>query len=342
MKHFKQLAAPIRYTMIGDVFSQTNMSTQQLSHVFGVSMSTVRTAIEYCKNPWPTFQPGRPKILQKAHLQFIEVQTMSDRSITCSKLVDLLKENFPELALTKLNQSTVNRARHKMGLHYLPTRQNCAVTQSARNTRVAWCKKQLEIGRNWHNVVFSDESWFEIGPHKKWIWRRHDDYSPDTMTPKVAHPPKVMIWGAIGHNFKSKLVFIQGNVTGDVYFDEIICGSGLLEDADQRWGLGNWILQQDNARPHVRKDILEAMMYYSIDILPQWPPYSPDLNPIELVWAIMKRRVEAQNPKSIQELKNIIFDVWENLSMQTINSLVDQMPNRIQKVISSQGYTIQI
>ena len=228
-----------------------------------------------------------------------------------------------------------------MGLHFLPARKNCATTQASRDARVAWCKKQIEIGRKWDNVVFSDESWFELGTHKKWIWRHHNDIGPDVMISNVAHPPKVMIWGAIGRNFKSKLVVITGTITGDVYFDDIICGSDLLEDADAVWGMGNWVFQQDNARPHIRKDIIEAMKNLAIDILPQWPPYSPDLNVIETVWAIMKIRIESQNPSSIEDLKNLIFEVWNNLSFETINSLVEEMPTRLQKVIDSGGYTIQ-
>ena len=114
-----------------------------------------------------------------------------------------------------------------------------------------------------------------------------------------------MIWGAIWHNFKSKLILITGNVTGYTYFDEIICGSGFIDDADIAFGFCKWILQQDNTRPHICKDILEAMSNLSINILPEWPSYSPDLKVIETVWAIMKRRIENSSPGSIEELKNL-------------------------------------
>ena len=161
------------------------------------------------------------------------------------------------------------------------------------------------------------------------------------MVNKMAHPKKVMIWGAVGWNFKSKLVFIEGHINGDKYFDEIICGSGLLDDADIAFGDFQWLLQQDNAKLHIRKDVLEAMSNLSITILPRWPPYSPDLNIIETIWAIMKQRVQAQNPSTIEELKNIIQDVWDNLSFETINGLVNEMNNRLIKCIAVNGYTIQ-
>ena len=53
------------------------------------------------------------------------------------------------------------------------------------------------------------------------------------------------------------------------------------------------------------------------------PPHSPDLNPIENLWADLKRRVEAHHPRSIAELKEIVTLEWENTSTLTCSNLVD-------------------
>lgn len=328
--------------MIGYVHEQANMDVFQLSKMFGLCQNTIKTAISYCENPWPLPLIGRPKTLQPHHLLYIEARTLSNRTMTNKELAQELCAFYPDLAQSKLHPTTVGRARNKMGLHFLPMRRNCAITPQSRATRVRWCQEQQEIQRDWTRVVFSDESWFELsGTRRKWLWRHHNDYGEDVTMDRVAHPKKVMIWGAIGHNFKSKLVFIDGNITGDVYFDDIICGSHVLDDADQVYGFNQWLFQHDNARPHFRKDILEAMSNLDIHILPRWPPYSPDLNIIETVWAIMKRRVEKENPKTISDLKKVISDVWKNLSFQTINALVAEMPNRLLQVIAGNGMTLQ-
>ena len=159
------------------------------------------------------------------------------------------------------------------------------------------------------------------------------------MFDKVAHPKKLMIQGAINKGFKSDLIFIEVTINGDKYFEEIIC-SGFLEKADEVYGFNNWIFQQDNARPHVKKDVVEAMENLSIKLLP-WPPYSSDLNIIETVWAIMKRRVEKEKPTDLAELKMIITEVWNNLSFETIQGLINEMPRRLDEVIRTGGYTIQ-
>jgi hypothetical protein len=55
----------------------------------------------------------------------------------------------------------------------------------------------------------------------------------------------------------------------------------------------------------------------------------------------MKRRVEAREPKTLSALIAILFEVWDNLSVPTINVLLAQMPNRSTQVIAGNGHTIQ-
>jgi hypothetical protein len=76
-------------------------------------------------------------------------------------------------------------------------------------------------------------------------------------------------------------------VDGPYYLNQIICG-GFLNEADQAYGWTQdgrpaWIFQQDNARPHISRNVVNTMESMGIQILKRWPPYSPDLNIIERI-----------------------------------------------------------
>ncbi|RWS18285.1 Transposable element Tcb2 transposase-like protein, partial [Leptotrombidium deliense] len=77
-----------------------------------------------------------------------------------------------------------------------------------------------------------------------------------------------------------------------------------------------YVYQEDNAPCHKAIATKEWMQNNKIKVL-KWPPGSPDLNPIENLWAIMKRDLEMRNPRNISELKAIVDDLWENVSMET-------------------------
>jgi transposase len=74
----------------------------------------------------------------------------------------------------------------------------------------------------------------------------------------------------------------------------------------------DWILQQDNARPHTAKFTKNWMNANGITIM-DWPACSPDLNTIEHVWAIIKNRLEALDPRDTQNFKDGIEKVWSEL-----------------------------
>ena len=68
-----------------------------------------------------------------------------------------------------------------------------------------------------------------------------------------------------------------------------------------------------------------------------WPANSPDLNPIENAWYILKRRIQKRKPKPIKDLKLFCMEEWENLDMNFFHNLVDSMSNRIDQVIRNKG-----
>ncbi len=42
-----------------------------------------------------------------------------------------------------------------------------------------------------------------------------------------------------------------------------------------------------------------------------WPSMSPDLNPIEHLWGILKRKVEERKVSNIHQLRDVIMEEWK-------------------------------
>jgi len=71
-----------------------------------------------------------------------------------------------------------------------------------------------------------------------------------------------------------------------------------------------------------------------------WPSNSPDLNPIENLWAIVKGRVERRQPKNITELERFMIEEWDNIPQNIIINLIRSMKECCQFIIANNGEQI--
>ena len=96
----------------------------------------------------------------------------------------------------------------------------------------------------------------------------------------------------------------------------------------------------DNARPHCTDAVLEAVGSYGMETM-SWPPYSPDLNIIENIWAILKAKVYAGNRRfsTEAEIKAKIDFEWDLLkeNQQLFDSLYLSIIRRIRDCVAAEG-----
>ena len=128
---------------------------------------------------------------------------------------------------------------------------------------------------------------------------------------------------------------LDGNVDSPTDMKTIFEDSGFIRDAKTVFPNG-FQLQHDNATAHVSRFTKNFLAAKKINVLAHWPPYSPDLNIIEVIWAIMKRRVQVLDPVGMCELKRIIQQEWDDLSIETIKKLVESMPRRMNYIVTHQ------
>ena len=98
------------------------------------------------------------------------------------------------------------------------------------------------------------------------------------------------------------------------------------------------VFMQDSAPCHTARIVKRYLEEQHVTVL-DWPGNSPDLNPIENLWAIIKRRLATQTITTKQQLIAKVIDVWlRDPSINDIlHKLVDSMPRRIAEVIAAQG-----
>ena len=106
------------------------------------------------------------------------------------------------------------------------------------------------------------------------------------------------------------------------------------------------IFQQDNARIHTAKETQKWFETHGVYV-EDWPPHSPDLNPIEPVWRWLKLKLFELYPELIymgrseedwEVFKRCIKHAWEAIPQARIDGLVLSMERRCRAVRAAKGY----
>lgn len=139
-------------------------------------------------------------------------------------------------------------------------------------------------------------------------------------------------------------VKVQGNSMTQKYYVErllpIYCEAvKSMQQIDNK----PWLLQEDGDPSHGMRKRGLAQEYkekHHIQNLIH-PAQSPDLNPIEGIWAIIKQRLRRKVFDSEEEMKEALQEEWDKITMQEIRDRISDMPRRCAQLIKYSGKPIR-
>ncbi len=204
--------------------------------------------------------------------------------------------------------------------------------------RLTWAvEKNNWTVAQWSKVLFSDESKFCIsfGNQGPRVWRKSGEaQNPCCLKSSVKFPQSVMIWAAMSSVGVGPLCFLKSTVNAAIYQE--ILEHFMLPSADKLYGDADFIFQQDLAPAHTAKGTKSWFNDHGVTVL-DWPANSPDLNPIENLWGIVKRKMRDTRPNNADELKATVKETWASIPPQQCHKLITSMPRQIEAVIKAKG-----
>lgn len=203
--------------------------------------------------------------------------------------------------------------------------------------RLEWARKYKDwTPDQWETVLWSDESIFRLfGNRRKRVWRRpHEIYNQKYIIPTTKSSQKVTVWGCASSKGFGPLYRIEGNLTAKKYVE--ILENVMLPARQRIFGQTISIFMQDNDPKHSAKITKMYLRDHNIDIM-VWPANSPDLNPIENLWAEMKRLISCAKYKNATELWIKAQSLWNNQSQLYFKQTVREMPSRVKEVLHNHG-----
>lgn len=192
---------------------------------------------------------------------------------------------------------------------------------------------------NYNILVCSDETFVSTVNDNtcryQWVHRREDALPRINMDRRCSY--HVQVWAAIGVGWRSELVFVESTVedgktkrlNADRYKRECLnrVRAALVRN--------NSVFLQDGARCHIAASVKEWFTKHNIVLL-QNAPYSPDLNPIESVWALFKNQLTKFGVATSQdELKEIAVSAWNSISQAHIDRTIRGLETKLEAIVAA-------
>lgn len=237
------------------------------------------------------------------------------------------------------------------------------MTEQTRETRLSFAEANLR--RNWKHVMITDRCRFYFRypgsrvRRVRWCLRSHK-HAEGVFRPNK--PTCYNVYGGITRfgvtklhavtgtskaqsNFKNQQGQAARNITKGEYRE--VLNQTLLKEGRRVFsaqGLSSFVLQQDNDPCHnVAGEVIGQWNKRTgaglVQLLPNWPPNSPDLSPIENVWAWVDAEVAGMGCKTFEEFCKAVDKTFASVPESMLKNLFDSIPKRLKTCIAHKGHS---
>lgn len=245
------------------------------------------------------------------------------------------------------SRSTLYRLLKRRGLTNHHCKKRPKLNRGHIMKRLKFCKEYRTFRWKHRPLKFSDECSLQkgSGANQEWCFRfPWEKWKPEMVsTVSTGRAPQQMVWGSIwlderGRPRRSPLVIMErgsdaprGGYSAQSYIHALT--EGLLPNSRR-----SQLFMQDGAGIHRSRAVMDLLDDHHINTI-DWPPYSPDLNPIEHLWYHLKRSMHYDYPQFNNWSKaesewdafcEALEECWRRIPGDLIKTLILSMPDRIE------------